>query len=693
MNLFKAINNAPLRAKIDSLSKRLVSFFRQHLWLIPVLVTLLVFWRLPFTFFEQDEWQAFEVYIGSADKSIFACAEVQRPLTCFINTLEWKLFGTNATYYGLFSLLLISLISVAFYNLLRRLELPTFKAVIGASLLPLFAAGSQAITWFGAFSASLPSFLFAVLATDFLLRAIKFESYRWQFASLAMMALSLYFKEESLWMLPVMATAWWAYSKQINRPVALWSFARYVGPLIMGIVVYLLLERTRQISGSTFTGLVSATDPRQYMKDVIASLYLLPYYHLSHVLFGPEHIITFSNYFLLKIPLISAIISAVMIALFVVLLAFNRTKYRPAIFILVVWALTGFVSYAIFGKNPEFLEARYYFSTQAAVAVLLVIGLLPDQPKKLADLNTFGAAILAIIMIMNVTLIDQRLDKSLAIAKERRHVLSFIQQKTGPLPKRSVIFAETDNYGYVGQSAYILPFQNGIGTTLRVLYQGKDQDYRELAKKQGYMWDLLSQGYDEVGDIGFGYFRDMDKLTEAIAKYDIPIEGVFSFRYAGKTMIDTSQLFRGKMAILNKELTPVDKSKLKVTSNNDNGVDENHRIDKITDANPKSDWSTSQQIGAFLEFDLGQSVDKVAKVVLKTADGNSFPKAYKFEYTANGIDWVDSFTDIGTLNSNAETVIIFEPKTMQKLRITLTDARSSIFSWSVSDVNIFALKQ
>lgn len=678
---------------MQKLRDRVLGVVRKYPWIVPVLVVLLVFWRLPLTFFEQDEWQAFEVYIGASDKSIIECVSVQRPLTCFINTLEWRTFGTNATYYGLFSLLLISLIVVVFYRLLRRFEIPETKSVIIASIMPLFVAGSQAITWFGAFSASLPNFLFALLAIDFLLIAMKTQLWRWQVASLLMVALSLYFKEESLWVIPVMIVTWWAYAWQKKLPRDKKSLLRYVGPIVAAILIYLLLERTRQMSGSSFGGLVSTTDPTQYVRDVFKSLFFLPFHHLSHILVGPENITSLTAFFTMKTATISALITTAMLVGLAGLLRFSQSPYRPAIFVLAAWSLTGFVSYAVFGKNPEYLEGRYYFGTQAAVAALLVIGLLPDKIKNIRSFNTFGTAVLVLILLLNLTLLDRRIDRSLAIAKERRNILSFIQEHTGPLPKKAIIYTETNNYGYVGQDANILPFQNGIGTTLRVMYQGKDQDYRQLAKKQLYLWDILAQGYDEVDGIGFGYYREMDKLTHAMADNKLTAENIFAFRYAGTKMIDMTKVLRGKLSIFSKELIQVPRNQVTVTSNDVVGVDEKHGIEKVTDNDPKSDWAVSQQPGDYIEVDLGEARDNIAKFVMKTADGNSYPKEYKFEYSVDGTNWIEAFSDIGTLNADAETVIVFEPTTMKKIRLTLLADRGPFFAWSVSDINVFAVKK
>lgn len=685
-----------MRAWLEKFGKQSRTFATRYPWIFPIIAILLIYWQLPLTYFQQDEWQAFETYINTGNKPITDCVSIQRPLTCVINNIQWHLLGTNAVAYGIFSLLLTIAVALAFYRLLLKFRLPVYKAALAASLFPLFVTGSQAITWFGAFSATLPNFLFAILAIDFLIEAIRRKSWAWQAASVISVLISLYFKEESLWIIPVMLVTWWAFAvtdaKKQSRQEKIKSFFRYLGPLAVMVLVYLFFERTRQLNSAAFSTLVSTTDSSQYLVDVIKALFLLPFSHLSQILFGPEHVIAFSEYFGLTIEEFSTYTSAMLLVFFAGLLFSNRENYRPSIFVLVVWALTGFIAYAVFGKNPDFLEGRYYFAAQAPVVALLVIGLLPDKVTGFRSFNTASVALLILLVGLNLTLAGHRMESSLAIAEERKNILNYIQERTGPLPKRAIIYTETTNYGYVGQAAAILPFQNGLGTTLRVLYQGNAQDYRAVSKKQGYLWNLLNQGYDEVDGTGFGYFREYDKLYEAYKEHKLSPDEIFAFRYTGKDISDVTSLMRGRLALSDKELVTLPRDGWKVTTNNDKGVDANHGVEKITDADPKSDWAVPHQYGAYLEVDFGRPIDNVAEVLLYTADGNSFPRIFRFEYSSDGETWREDFTDIGTIVDTNKTPILFGPKTIRKLRVKIVDKRDTIFAWSVSDLQIFRVK-
>ncbi len=679
-----------MQKRAESLSDRFIDWSKKYPWVYSIVAILLVYWRLPMTYFQQDEWMAFETYIGSATQSVTSSVTVQRPLTCVVNSGMWHFFGTNATYYGLFSLLLILVIGLLFHRVLRRLGVPPFAAAIGSMLFPIFVAGSQAITWFGAFSATLPSFIFALLAIDLFLSFIK--EYTWRHAVLAVLAtlVSLYFKEETLWLFPVFLTIWYLYLPTDAYPRNIKNFLIRLSPFIASGAAYLFFERLRQAHSQSFSTLVSTTDTSHYMIDVVNSLVYLPLTHLSHILFGPEAIIALSTFLKLTVMQFSLATSLILIAIFIFVLYRATKNERPAILVLMVWMLTGFSSYAIFGKNPEFLEGRYYFDTQAAVVALLAIGLMPANfTNKIRSFNTVGVAVMLLLVGTNIALADQRMNATVALSQERRNILTYIQKHTGPLPKKAIIYTESTNFGYAGQAAYLLPFQNGMATIFRVLYQGKNQDYRELSKKQAYLWDFIKQGYDEVDGVGFGYFREYDALAKALKEYNLPLETVYAFRYSGATITDTTSLTRGKLFISNGKLNRLPRTSWKVSTSNDQGIEGRFPISRALDDDIKTDWLVPHRYGEYVEVDFGKPISNVSEIVLQSGDGNSFPRIVNFKYSPDGIKWIDDFTDVGLMNGNAEVPFIFGPKTMQKFRVTLVDKRETIFAWSLSDLNVF----
>ncbi len=673
--------------------KKILIWSRRYPWVYALAAIFLTYWRLPFTYFEQDEWQAFETYINTTNQPLTNCFQVQRPLTCMVNTVEWHLFGTDPVGYGLFSLVLILTIGYLFYRLLRRLEIQPYKAAISTALFPYFAAGNQAIVWFGAFSASLPSFLFAVLALDYFYQYVRQPSRKLMAFVLGSTLISLYFKEDTLWLFPVFLVVWLVYRPKQKLIRSGINFLTNMGPPIVIGLIYLYLERWRQLHNPVFSSLISTTDTVAYLQAVGRSLFLLPLTHLSQVILTPDYAINLSNAWGLSVTAYSGFTSAIVIIYFVYLVLKTEKKARAPLYVFIAWALTGFIAYAVFGKNPETLEGRYYFATQAPAVTLLVVGLLPQKWRSLTSRRALAVAILIIIVSVNAVIATTRMGLSLKTAAERRNIISFIQEKAPTLPAKAVIYTETTNYGYVGQAAAIMPFQNGLGTTLRVVYQDKNQDYRALSKKQGYLWNLLNQGYDEDKGIGFGYFREYNKLKTAVLVNHIPIDNIFAFRYIGTKISDITDSVRTHMHIESEGVNEEPHGNWKISSSNDAGIDEKHGLGKVLDGDSWSDWSVPHRQGAYVELDLGRPVANLTQIALVTADGNSYPRAVRIDYSSKDKgNWEGSSDDIGTIDDYRRTVFIFPAHTIRRFRVTITDPQLLFFNWSLSDINIYTSK-
>jgi hypothetical protein len=80
----------------------------------------------------------------------------------------------------------------------------------------------------------------------------------------------------------------------------------------------------------------------------------------------------------------------------------------------------------------------------------------------------------------------------------------------------------------------MLPFQSGLGQTLLVWYHDQENYPNEFYQNR-FLWEITDQGYQEVGDRGFGYFRDKDLLRQAIAQYNLVPESLVAFSWNSQT--------------------------------------------------------------------------------------------------------------------------------------------------------------
>ena len=79
----------------------------------------------------------------------------------------------------------------------------------------------------------------------------------------------------------------------------------------------------------------------------------------------------------------------------------------------------------------------------------------------------------------------------------------------------------------------IPPFQSGFGQTLLASYWKQEQYPKEFYENR-FLWDITSQGYKEVNNTGFGYYRDFSALKLAISQNKISAQSVIAFSYSSR---------------------------------------------------------------------------------------------------------------------------------------------------------------
>jgi len=93
-----------------------------------------------------------------------------------------------------------------------------------------------------------------------------------------------------------------------------------------------------------------------------------------------------------------------------------------------------------------------------------------------------------------------------------------------------------------------MPFQSGFGQTLLIYYSQNEKFPRDFYPGD-FLWEIRSQGYQEHGDRGFGYFRDFDLMAKTIDEKSIPADSVIAFRYdsSSQKIEDISIEVRGRL--------------------------------------------------------------------------------------------------------------------------------------------------
>lgn len=668
---------------------RVFEWFKNRPWVVFIVLIAATYWQIPFTFFEQDEWIFFGEHITGhrSNNSHFWFLPVQRAMTGILLWLEWHIFGMNAYLYGLFSIALAMLTGFALYRVLRHWQIESWCAVAAAGLALIFANGSHTISWFGSFTAALPSAITALFALDLFMTALKEPKFRYYWLIPLLCVMSLYFKEESLWLLPLLPMTWVLHSLWLGKRVDIKLGFKLLSPIAAVYAFYFIAERVRQIYSPSFSSLISSTEPTHYIKDVIEAVFLLPLAHLPKTLVAHSHFIQLAQNLQLKTTLLAYAIS--IIGLLLIAVAIWRTKdakYRLLTIWLTVWCLVSFLAFAVFGKNPEFLELRYYFPAQLPLASLLVVMLLPYRGSKRLLPLLIGGIILLVIACVNISATWARLSGSMNIGQERLNIINTIKRHIGSLDPRSMILIEAKDIGYNGSPVPIIPFQSGVGYAMLVTFHGNQQDFRPFILNQ-FLWDWLSQGYKEMNGIGFGYYWDYGALVRDVATHAIDPADIHSFYYEDKQLKDTSDVIRRRIIGQKLIYSSLDKKDWKISSNYPQGAVEGQGVLNAIDNNLQSTWAATFTEGQYFELDLGRSFGRVGKMSLDFADQYQYSRKYKVEIS-DGTTWKTVTEDVGRPEGLVQN-IYFEPQNVRSIRYTNYDTLTASYNRTINDIQVY----
>ncbi len=689
---------------------QLITWLKNRPWILPIVTNLAVYWSLFLTYFTQDEWWVFGRHLLWQERPITFCATIQRPLTCVVNRLEWEWFGLHSEAYAAFSLVLIIGICLLLYRLLLRWSVQPWPAAIAASLFPTLAAGSQAIAWFGAAPASLPSYLFGLLALHFLMNDLDSQaedqtnnrkttsrrSWQWQLLTILATALALYFKEEALWLLVMLPLTYCFYQQAKDRKLSLTGLIRHLGLSLVFICLFVVTERLRQIDTAGYQAIISTTNPTNYQVDLVKTFFLLPTTHLIQILIPAEYLKSWVSYWHGDVKTISLTLSLLFIGLTAWINQQRPLKQRLLGWWLLGWSLGGFISYTVLGKNPAFLEGRYYFPSEAGMAGLLVLLLWPSKITAPSWTNFWSekyrtqqvmVGLLVLVFGLNFVAQYQRFTGAVALEQEQRHILQSIKRTVPSLPQKAIIFTEVEGKGFNGAPDAILPFYVGPGHILMILYQNQTEDYRPFIDRYRF-WDWLEQGYLEINGVGFGYLRDYNQLKGAVDQYKLPAESIFAFRYQNKELIDETAYIRDRLMNDRTDLRPVSKNGWSATSSENNGAAPGLSIEKAIDNDPGTLWASYLVKDKFIEVDLGRPVEKVTSIVIRAGGVNDQPRKYRFEYSSDGKQWQTGFSDIGRPEEQFMR-LVFAPKTIQKFRIVQEETVATSYNWTIADIAVF----
>lgn len=536
-------------------------------FLIYIALAAVIFWKLPQAFFQQDEWAIIGTYsyfdkvnLGWFER-LFTYGQNTHtiPLSGLLSNFEYKLFDLDFASYAYASIAMHLLnVGLVFYLafLFFKKKLPAFIA--GLVFLVDFIP-SQGITWIATTSSTAGATTCALLSLIFLTKFLLYRSDK-KFLVLCFIFLfmSILFKESAIFMLLFVPFFWFVIDpqKKIKR------MSRFlIGIFVVG-ALYVLPRLLLMLFNSGYTTSVSDGLTHPSLPVYIYRMITLPLKVIPQSIIPDDVIVSLADKLVLlgypdfvhygfPDPLVSQLIGSDIISYFlsaIILLVCvwmykkalkqNMKIYANIIIISLVFiAMSALPLIFVPGKPgySSFFDSRYLYLSSIFKSILLAnIALLIYTffGRKKIIIPILLAFFFMLFVVFNVLSIRNGIENEIIRGDMRKSILNQVQETYSKLPEKIVFYTESDTAHYgLPVEKKIMPFLSGFGQTLLVWYEGHGQSFPACFFQDKYLYAILEEGYKECEGRGYGYFRKIDSLKEAILQYNIDPKNVISFRY------------------------------------------------------------------------------------------------------------------------------------------------------------------
>lgn len=651
----------------------------------------LVYSKLPYGFFEQDEWHSFGNYLylqtlSPLDfvKSLLSSGPFTHftPLSTLTKMLMFNLFKLNATPYFVISLLLHFLVSVQVFKIILNLTKNKWESLLGSLFFAINASHFQAVTWLGTFEGVELSTLFGLLAIN------SYFEYKNVYKISLFILLSLLYKEIGFIFLGIIIFLM-IYEKS--------KLKNYLNIIFIGLI-YIFFKFSYIFLGVLAKPAVITTGIYDGINIIIYNASTLIPKLISISIFSDSLIKIISNFFLPQIEpflpdlnkiwlnhldmvydLTSSIIG---LLLFILITLSMWKKYRKEYFISILFIIFSTILIIPLKRYLIYPDSRYLYTI--TIGVSIIISTLLTTTKKILQIFLY---ILSIVLIgLNANFLYREVETQVRLGIIRKNILNQINSYLPLLTNKTVIYTES-NKSYFGFGREIFPFQNGIGHIFLINYSLNQNIPIEFIKND-HFWNVDYQGFENYNNFGFGYFYNLDKLRDEIKKGEISINDIYAFSFIARdnTTLDITKRIRDELFLEKFTYKEINPSNITITPSI-NTTD----INMIKDRDRKTFWSTNSpyKLSQYLKIDLNVS-KKIVKIELDSYNNKDQDKiGYLVSTSTNGIDWEVKFRDdLRSPNKDGIVNIYLQNDPIRYIRIQQIGYHD-FASWVVHEIKLY----
>lgn len=216
------------------------------------------------------------------------------------------------------------------------------------------------------------------------------------------------------------------------------------------------------------------------------------------------------------------------------------------------------VALSLLQRNVSYIESRYLYMTLPGFAIMAGLGVKAILTAVRKTDTWYSRYVLyfcflciGLFTYKQIITIQTEVAVLVRQGDDIRNLLGEFKRLRPVLPDRPVVFLDSDSSYYFGVK---VPLQLGPGFMLQIVYYDTGiipgefiAPPPESANKYPYLYNFFDQGYRTSGNRGFGYFWDIQKLTE-LYKSDpaLSVNQIIGFYYVSsqRKLIDTTDKIR-----------------------------------------------------------------------------------------------------------------------------------------------------
>ncbi len=520
------------------------------------LVIISVFGKLPQTFYQQDEWNSLGLVLGEGINSVFNGVSSPldflfvkgRILASFISFLFATYFPLQNAPLAILAIALHIIATFLIFVLIRKFIRNNIFSLLGAISFAVNGVSHGAVTWPAIAINAVTSTIILLLAILFFFKYLNSPKSKWLFLAGVMIYISLWFKETGFYLfllLPLSAAFLQRYSP-LTFLKAYWAF--FLG--FMLIVSYRIIDlKLRTIPANLY---ITGQDENFFSTILLRSI-LYPLTSFSLMFVPGDQFLSFARSVLRQIypffatlpqniliaqtvilDLLAVVLTLFILMILILLLQKEKLDTKKIVSFWLAFTFMSFLPYILISKDFSYLEGRYYYLSMVGGAFLL--SWVIKRLWEIFSPRVFYLSVLPLFifyLIFHASVVQGAITEQVRLSNIRKDFITQLKMLVPTLDnKRQIIYLTSDlNYWADGNK---IPFQQGSGFTFMVLYNESGKVPKELLKDE-FLSEIGSQGYEEIGDYGFGYFWDEAELEKAVKQYNLPQSSTIRLQYNSKT--------------------------------------------------------------------------------------------------------------------------------------------------------------